>query len=101
MVTALRFTDVIKLGVFTLVKSHIVVYYVMTLCCNMQGGCRSFEGKHCVFLHVDFKPEGGLMCSSEALRSTYQITTLYHNPEDYDMNYLIWFYVSVVLYNFN
>jgi hypothetical protein len=101
MVIALVFSDITKFDVFTLVKNHIVVYYVMTLCFNLQGGCRRFEGTHCIFLHIDFKPEDGGMCSSEALRSTYQTTTLYHNPEDYDVNYLIWFYVSVVLYNFN
>lgn len=54
-----------------------------------------------LFLHFDFKPEDGGMCSSEALRPTYQTTTMYHNPEDYNMNYLIWFYVSFVLYNCN
>jgi hypothetical protein len=94
MVTALRFSDITKFDFFTLVKIHIVVYYVRTLCCNLHGGSRRFEGTHCIFLHIDFKPEDGSVFSSETLKFTYQTTTLYYNPEGYDVNYLIWFYVS-------
>jgi hypothetical protein len=60
------------------VKSHIVVFYVMTPCCNLVGDYQ------CVVEPSTFNPEDGNL--SKILVANYQNTTQSHNTEHHNMN---------------
>jgi hypothetical protein len=105
------FTLVARLEVFTAMKIHIVVFWVVMPFIDVVG-CQRFRGQCCLYLQVYYTPCLYLCPLPSTIHFTLKmeavwssetfvpyITTRRHNPEDHDLNrlYRLYFEYSSVL----